>query len=158
MAFIGLNPSTADANKDDPTVRRCINFAKAWGFDGFEMLNLWPHRSTDPAGLWPELGFFSGLPEAGTDALEECLAEGAVKLVVAAWGAAPKGGKRGREHVTSQGGSMAAICRDEGVPMGALKLTKQGFPGHPLYLPKTLVPREWRPGRPLGRELAGGRP
>jgi hypothetical protein len=48
MAFVGLNPSTADARHDDPTVRRCINFAKRWGFGGLIMLNAFAFRAADP--------------------------------------------------------------------------------------------------------------
>jgi hypothetical protein len=51
VAFIGLNPSTADESKDDPTIRKCIGFAKRWGYGGLTMLNLFGWRSTDPKGL-----------------------------------------------------------------------------------------------------------
>ncbi len=51
VAFVGLNPSTATAEQDDPTVRRCRQFASDWGFTGFYMLNLFAYRSTDPQGL-----------------------------------------------------------------------------------------------------------
>ena len=48
VMFIGLNPSTADATEDDPTLRRCIGFAKSWGFGGLYMLNVFAYRATDP--------------------------------------------------------------------------------------------------------------
>ena len=51
VAFIGLNPSTADETLDDPTIRRCINYAKAWGYSGMTMLNLFGYRATDPEDM-----------------------------------------------------------------------------------------------------------
>ena len=48
ILFIGLNPSTADETKNDPTIRRCINFAKDWGYGGVMIANLFAFRSTSP--------------------------------------------------------------------------------------------------------------
>lgn len=48
VQFIGLNPSTADEVKNDPTVTRCINYAKAWGYTGMYMTNIFAFRETDP--------------------------------------------------------------------------------------------------------------
>jgi len=51
VAFIGLNPSTADATLDDPTIRRCVGFAKFWGGSALHMVNLFALRSPTPASL-----------------------------------------------------------------------------------------------------------
>lgn len=51
VAFVGLNPSTADESLDDATIRRCINFAKSWGYDGMYMLNAYAFRATDPRDM-----------------------------------------------------------------------------------------------------------
>ena len=51
ITFIGLNPSTADAEHDDPTIRRCVNFASNWGYGSINMVNLFAYRSTSPANL-----------------------------------------------------------------------------------------------------------
>jgi hypothetical protein len=51
VMFIGLNPSTADETEDDPTIRRCIRFAKDWGYGGILMMNAYAYRSTAPRGL-----------------------------------------------------------------------------------------------------------
>src|SRR5882724_4976365 len=54
VLFVGLNPSTADALQDDPTIRRCIRFAKAWGYGALYMGNLFAFRATDPRAMKAE--------------------------------------------------------------------------------------------------------
>jgi len=49
VVFIGLNPSTADETKDDPTIKRCVGFVKKWGFDAFCMMNLFAYRTRYPS-------------------------------------------------------------------------------------------------------------
>ena len=51
MQFVGLNPSTADENLDDPTIRRCIQFAKDWGYGALCMTNLFAFRATKPTDM-----------------------------------------------------------------------------------------------------------
>jgi hypothetical protein len=87
--FVMLNPSTADAEQDDPTVRRCVGFAKSWGAGGLVVTNLYALRSTDPKALWtaddpvgPENAFHLGSGALGAD------------TVVCAWGA--EGARNGR--------------------------------------------------------------
>lgn len=128
VVFIGLNPSTADETDDDPTIRRCIGYAKAWGYSGVRMVNLFAYRATKPADLLlaPEpVG-----PE--NDAWLLGFAEDA-GLVVAGWGV-----------------YGAHLARDTTVKrllpnLHYLRMTKDGHPGHPLYLPKTLVPQPFAP-------------
>ena len=47
IAFVLLNPSTADEQRNDPTIRRCIGFARAWNFGSMEVVNLFAYRTTD---------------------------------------------------------------------------------------------------------------
>src|SRR5262249_2332127 len=51
VMFVGLNPSTADEQGDDPTVRRCVGFSRKWNYGGLILVNLFAYRSTDPTGL-----------------------------------------------------------------------------------------------------------
>lgn len=122
-----LNPSTADENSDDPTLRRCLGFAKAWGYSGVDVVNLYALRATDPMELWkaPDpvgLENDSYLREAG--------ANGAP--LIAAWGAHAKSA-RVREVLAIPGFDQL-MC---------LRTTKKGYPAHPLYLPKDLKPKPW---------------
>jgi hypothetical protein len=79
--FLMLNPSTADADKDDPTIRKCIGFCKRWGYGHLVVCNLFAYRSTSPAGL---LGIED---PKGPDNDAFLVAElGASSLVVLAWG------------------------------------------------------------------------
>ena len=119
--FIMLNPSTADAEVDDPTVRRCIGFARRWGLGGIEVRNLFAYRSAEPSALFdvhdPVGPGNTSFPTDG------------VRLIVAAWGAAgshPVVRARARDVLRMLSG------RDCGV--FCLGLTRAGHPKHPLYV------------------------
>jgi hypothetical protein len=123
VAFVGLNPSTADEETNDPTIRRCISFAKDWGYTRFCMLNLFAFRATDPSVMRRE----SDPIGPDNDAHILRIASQA-DLVIAAWGC---GGDflRRAEHVRTL------------IPnLYCLKITKNGHPRHPLYLPRGLKP------------------
>lgn len=131
MGFIGLNPSTADETTNDNTIRRCIQFAKDWGFSGLVMLNLFGFRSTDPK--WMKKQEDPSGPENVRAILEVCQH---VPLVVCAWGT----------HGAFQGhGRLMRAVLTTAFPgkIHHLGLTKGGYPKHPLYLPKTLEPVLW---------------
>lgn len=127
LMVIGLNPSTADETNDDPTIRRCIGFAKAWGFDALCMANLFAFRATDPAVMKAEADPIG--PE-GSIWLTR-LAHGA-DMVLAAWGA--HGPHAGRAEIVYR------MLTGAGYPLHALGFTKDGHPRHPLYMPKSAVP------------------
>ena len=80
VQFIGLNPSTADEFKNDPTVRRCIIYAKDWGFDGICMTNLFAYRSTNPAVMKKQA---EPIGEENDEWLLEIASRS--ELIVAAW-------------------------------------------------------------------------
>lgn len=122
VAFIGLNPSTADENLDDPTIRRCVGFAKQWGYDGLYMLNLFAYRATDPKTLVTLTDEIRNGPD--NDMLLQCYVE-ASALTVAAWGAFPLADERWREM-------RKFLCCE----MYCLGKNANGSPKHPLYLAK----------------------
>ncbi len=133
-AFIGLNPSTADENLDDPTIRRCIGFAKSWGFGGICMLNIFAFRATDPKVMKAQSDPVG--PENKSNLIEAArvisMNEG---QVIAAWGT------HGRHN--SQGSKVRMWLKEAGVPLHYLKLTSDGSPNHPLYLKSDLKPQPW---------------
>jgi len=118
--FIGLNPSTADASLDDPTIRRCIGFAIRFGCSGLLMGNLFALRSTAPSALSQHHDAIG--PE--NDAWLRHLSERAF-LTIFAWGA--------HKLASDRAGQISSIFRSP----YCLGLTVQGHPRHPLYLKKT---------------------
>jgi hypothetical protein len=135
LAVIGLNPSTATAELDDPTIRRCMRFARDNGFGGLLMLNLFAFRSTDPAGLTSP-----GVEPIGPDNDREILAAAReAGMVLAAWGC--------HGHLLGRGAAVRELLAAAGIPLHVLRLTKDGYPGHPLYLPAALKPVLWKEAR-----------
>ena len=132
VLFVMLNPSTATETVNDPTVRRCIGFAQAWGFTTLEVCNLFAARSTDPDELLP---MPDPVGEHNDREIEAAVAR--ADLVVAAWGThkaavAAKDGLSRAAHVSG------IIIRTH--DLHALKLTAGGHPNHPLYMPADLTP------------------
>ena len=122
--FVMLNPSTADEHKDDPTIRRCISFARAWGYRTLYVTNLSPLRATNPkvllvSGPEPE--------DVWQENMENILGTAMYcGLVVAAWGVHGVAERRADQV-------MAELSPLKGV--GCLGTTKDGHPRHPLYVP-----------------------
>jgi hypothetical protein len=121
-AFIMLNPSTADAEDDDPTIRKCFGFARMWGCGELQVVNLFAYRATKPT----ELG--SVLDPVGPSNREYVrrTLEMANGPVICGWGAFG-GYMRQDENVLSL---IDGLC----VPM-CFGVTKEGHPRHPLYVP-----------------------
>ena len=117
--FIGLNPSTADETQDDPTIRRCIGFAKEWGFGSLCMTNLFAFRATKPEDMK------KSVDPVGQDNdywLKECGSNAG--RIIAAWGT--HGCFMNRDY------SIMTTVKN----LKCLGKTKTGFPKHPLYLKK----------------------
>ena len=129
--FVMLNPSTANAEKNDPTIRRCIGFAKAWGYGRLGVVNLFALRSTSPRNL--KLDPDPVGPENDRE-IDDAVRSS--ELVVCAWG--NHGRLNGRGH------RVEALIRSITTPH-VLGLTKQGHPQHPLYIPSDRQPSLWTP-------------
>ena len=167
VAFIGLNPSTADADVDDATVRRCMGFARTWGFGGLLIANLFTFRTPDPRLLAASRRPLT----LGADNALRDVCDAAI-LVIEAWGAHAMAADR-TAHVRE--------ILDGRAPRAVIGLTKDGAPRHPLYAPADAAPllvaggsgRElqvlgpaqlpagssrWRPGQGAGDRSAASSP
>ncbi|TVS13620.1 MAG: DUF1643 domain-containing protein [Wenzhouxiangella sp.] len=128
VMVIGLNPSTADARRNDPTIRRCIGFARDWGCGGLVVTNLFAFRATYPS----DLKAASDPVGPRNDAWIRRMAR-QVDVVVAAWG--------------NDGAWLGRSARLQRILSGrlhCLRLNHSGEPAHPLYLPAGLIPIQWR--------------
>jgi hypothetical protein len=121
MAVIGLNPSTADETKNDPTITRIIGFAKREGCGRLEMLNLFAWRSPYPEDLYKPADPVG--PDNDDAILGTCMT---AEVVVGAWGA-EKIAKARAEHVR-------AMLADAELEVRCFGTTLSGAPRHPLYL------------------------
>ncbi len=122
VMFVMLNPSTADEVQDDPTIRRCIGFAKSWGFQRLVVCNLFAWRSTDPMALRTVA---DPIGKDNDDFIADCAAES--EIIICAWGV--HGSLHGR------GPSVEQYLSGLDQPTYHLGRTKDGSPKHPLYLP-----------------------
>jgi hypothetical protein len=121
VLFIMLNPSTADANVDDPTIRRVVNFSKSWGYGGVLVGNLYAFRSTDPKALR-----YTDDP-IGEDNIQHIQSLiGLTERVIYAWG----NNQKEPEWLSSL--VDTPYCID---------ISKKGVPKHPLYLKGELQPK-----------------
>lgn len=129
--FLMLNPSTADATLDDPTIRRCRSFARAWGCAGLSVANLYAFRATRPADLWQADDPIG--PD--NDALLGRLAA-EYGDIVCAWGANAK---------TDRVLAVAETLINAGARLWCFGTTKDGQPRHPLYVKGDTQLIPWSP-------------
>lgn len=130
LAFIMLNPSTATHEKSDPTVTRCEGYARKWGFGELVVLNLFAYRSTDPKALKTAEDPVG--PENNDYIKAECVQ---AALTICGWGVHGQLFDRGKEVL-----EMVRPFQPH-----YLQLTKDGIPGHPLYLKGDLKPKLYVP-------------
>lgn len=127
VAFVMLNPSTADATQDDPTIRRCIGFARSWGYGALEVVNLFAYRTTDPEAL-------RRVPDpVGPENDRYILrARHRARETLVAWG--NRGVLLGRDRAV-----LRLLLRGKGA-VRCLGLTQAGHPRHPLYVRGDTIP------------------
>jgi hypothetical protein len=121
MVFIMLNPSTADAKVDDPTIRRCKGFASREGCGSLGVVNLFGLRATNPDAL-----FEAGDPYDPENFKHWEMAFGHATKIVAAWGAHPT--------VNQKAEKAMLYLKASGIKLWCLGQTKSGCPRHPLYV------------------------
>ncbi|HYW21278.1 MAG TPA: DUF1643 domain-containing protein [Nodularia sp. (in: cyanobacteria)] len=120
ITFVMLNPSTADANQDDRTLCKCINFAQSWGYGSLEVVNLFAYRATKPRDMRqvPD-------PVGSKNNYYLQLATKRAALIIVAWGANGSFQNRNQEVLNLISGQQPLYC---------LGITKHGHPCHPLYI------------------------
>lgn len=123
VAFICLNPSTANEYKNDPTIRRCINYAQSWGYGGLVMLNLFAYRATKPEFLYN-----ASDPIGPDNDFHLRNISNKADIIIAAWGI--------HGNYLDRDKTVMKILKDP----KCLAITKNGYPKHPLYLKKDLKP------------------
>jgi hypothetical protein len=128
VLFVALNPSTADESGDDPTIRRCIGFARNWGFGGVLVGNLCALRATDPAMLRASRSPVGRHNARWLERLRD-----AADLVVLCWG--------NHGQATGQERAVSGLFQDP----HCLGVNAGGAPSHPLYLSASLRPKPYRP-------------
>ena len=126
VLFIGLNPSTADENNDDPTIRKCMYYAYQWGFGGLIMVNLFAFRATLPNDLKKsKFPVGKNNNQFIINAIQES------EMTIVAWG--NDGQLFGRDK---------EVVRLISNPM-CLNINKTGQPSHPLYQKNDATPKSY---------------
>ncbi len=146
VVFILLNPSTADGQRDDPTIRRCMGLARGWGFGAVEVVNLFAWRATRPRDLRRALAAAAGSDGGAANRRAVLRAVRRADLVVAAWG----------NHGAWQGAGPTLLAQLVGAglgprrgPVGSARVlrlaclgwTRLGHPRHVLYLRRDVRPQ-----------------
>jgi len=133
--FVLLNPSQADENVGDPTVRRCMAYARRWNCSGLTVLNIFALRSTDPKALYTHHEPIGSENDyyIGRTIRQAYLRSPADPIVICGWGAHGRFKDRGKR--------VLSLLREQlAKPPCALRLLSDGTPAHPLYLPADLEP------------------
>jgi hypothetical protein len=144
LPWVMLNPSTADATKDDATIRKCIGFAKRWGYGGIEIANIFALRSRHPSDLLHAVDPVGPRNDAVLELLP--VRVGNDGHVICAWG-------QWGEHYQLRPRVAAVRELLRAADLVCLGLTGDGQPRHPLMLP---YETDWRPYQAPQKAVANG--
>lgn len=147
LGWIMLNPSTADGLADDPTIRKCMHFARAWDYGGILVANLFHLRATDPRELTPptadlgdacqrytEISAHALGPKDGEQVYKDVLD---CPMVMAAWGSHDVVGHTGRDTL------IRTLAAERGKTLHCLAINQDRQPRHPLYVKNDTKPLIW---------------
>lgn len=126
-AFIMLNPSTADSNTDDNTIRRCIGFANSWGCGSLNVVNLFAYKATDPKLLRHAI---DPVGKENDKYILQALSKS--HIIIAAWG--------NNGHYLERDKKVLKLIKDNGYNVHCFEITKEGQPKHVLYVKKSTTP------------------
>ncbi len=141
--FIMLNPSVADDQSDDPTIRKCIGFADRWGYAALVVTNLIPIISTDPWKLPP----WHGVDSENRAYLLDCARK--ADLVTVAWGSVP--GSLAKQIALAE--HIYLLRHSTAVKFHCIGWTRKGDPLHPSRAPYTDRPIVWNGGFDIDRPI-----
>ena len=133
VMFLMLNPSTADDKVNDPTIRRCINYAKSWNYGGVLVTNLFAYRSTYPKKL---LEISDPIGPENLNYLENLNER--VSMCVCSWGKSLTVDKLLKKFP-----NYKPLSKINSHKLRYLELSKDGTPKHPLYLKKDILPNKY---------------
>ncbi len=130
VAWVMLNPSTADGETDDATLRKVTRYSRGWGFGALTVVNLYGYRATDPRDLW------KAADPVGPENDRHITEAVSRAEVVAAWGAHARA-----DRIAA---ALALIAKAPGASrVHALGVTKSGQPKHPPYLAGDCAMQRW---------------
>jgi hypothetical protein len=134
-----MNPSTATEFKNDPTIGKCMAYSKGWGFGEIEIVNTFALRSPKPQSLLEEL---KGGGNPVGEENDQYIIEAAKRAGMVLFGCGvPPFGKRAPTELRDRPRIVHELLKQHHDEIHCLAITKDGNPGHPLYLPIDLQPK-----------------
>jgi hypothetical protein len=131
ITWVMLNPSTADGETDDATIRKCVEFSRRWGFGCLNVVNLFALRATNPRLL---LTAADAVGPQNDEAISAVASVGSA--IMLAWGTP--------SYAVARAAEVWQILVRLPIAKMCLGVTKNGSPRHPLYVPYDARVSHWR--------------